>query len=122
MDLERDGNLVEAGVWFVFALVLFLYAFRRERRLRSTFWVLTVVIVAFGFSDLVEARTGAWWKPWWLFVWKAACVLLMLAGAWRYRHARRLQRRHHHERRLDSDDRAAPRDGRDAQHVAGAGA
>ena len=85
MDLERDGNLVEAGVWFVFALVLFLYAFRRERRLRSTFWVLTVVIVAFGFSDLVEARTGAWWKPWWLFVWKAACVLLMLAGAWRYR-------------------------------------
>jgi hypothetical protein len=36
------------------------------------------------FSDLVEARTGAWWKPWWLFVWKAACVLLMLGGAWRY--------------------------------------
>lgn len=85
MDLERDGNLIEAGVWFVLALVLFFYAFRRERGLRSTFWFLAVVIVAFGFSDLVEARTGAWWKPWWLFVWKASCVLLMLAGAWRYR-------------------------------------
>lgn len=85
MDLERDGNLIEAGVWFVFALVLFIYAFRREQKLRSTFWFLAVIIVAFGFSDLVEARTGAWWKPWWLFVWKSLCVLLMLAGVWRYR-------------------------------------
>jgi hypothetical protein len=85
MNLHRDGNLIEAGVWFVFALVLFFYAFRRDHRLRSTFWFLSVVIVVFGFSDLVEARTGAWWKPWWLFVWKASCVLLMLAGVWRYR-------------------------------------
>ncbi len=85
MDLARDGNLIEAGVWFVFALVLFIYAFRRARRLRPTLWFLAAVIVVFGFSDLVEARTGAWWKPWWLFVWKASCVLLMLAGVWRYR-------------------------------------
>jgi hypothetical protein len=35
MDLERDGNLIEAGVWFVFASVLFFYAFRREKGLRS---------------------------------------------------------------------------------------
>ena len=85
MNLHRDGNLIEAGVWFVLAVVLFIYAFRREWRLRPTLWFLAVVIIAFGFSDLVEARTGAWWKPWWLFLWKVTCVLLMLAGAWRYR-------------------------------------
>jgi len=84
VNLHRDGNLIEAGVWFVFALVLFLYAFRRERRLRPTLWFLAAVIVVFGFSDLVEARTGAWWKPWWLFVWKASCVLALLLGSIRY--------------------------------------
>jgi hypothetical protein len=85
MDLARYGNLIEAVVWFILALVLFFYAFRREKRLRLTLWLLAVVIIAFGVSDLVEARTGAWWKPWWLFVWKALCVITLLLGSWRYR-------------------------------------
>ena len=84
MDLERDGNLMEAGVWFFLAVVLFLYSFRRERRLRSTLWLLAVTLAVFGGSDLVEARTGAWWKPWWLFVWKALCVIALLIGFVRY--------------------------------------
>jgi hypothetical protein len=33
----------------------------------------------------VEARTGAWWEPWWLFVWKALCVVGLLYGCLRYR-------------------------------------
>ena len=84
MDLERDGNLLEAGVWFLLAVVLFLYSFRRERRLRSTLWLLSVTLAVFGGSDLVEARTGAWWTPWWLFVWKAVCVAALLFGFVRY--------------------------------------
>ena len=84
MDLERDGNLFEAGVWFVLALVLSIYAFRREPRLRPTLWLLAFVMVVFGASDLVEARTGAWWEPWWLFVWKALCVGGLLWESWRY--------------------------------------
>jgi hypothetical protein len=35
--------------------------------------------VPFGLSDLVESQTGAWWTPWWLFAWKALCVLGLLA-------------------------------------------
>jgi hypothetical protein len=31
----------------------------------------------FGGSDIVEVQSGAWWSPWWLFVWKASCVLSM---------------------------------------------
>ncbi len=84
MDIERDGNLIEAGVWFLLALVLAVYALRRERRLRSTFFLLAVTLAVFGGSDLVEARTGAWWKPWWLFVWKAVCVAVLLLGFVRY--------------------------------------
>jgi hypothetical protein len=45
----------------------------------------------FGVSDLVEAQTGAWWEPWWLFVMKAACVLVFVL-AWR---AHRRQERPH---------------------------
>ena len=84
MDLERDGNLLEAGVWFFLAFGLFVYAFGRERSLRPTLWMLAVTLAIFGVSDLVEARTGAWWKPWWLFVWKAACVAGLFFGFRRY--------------------------------------
>jgi len=84
MDLERDGNLIEAGVWFLLALTLFIYAFRRDRRIRPTLLVLAFTLAVFGGSDLVEARTGAWWTPWWLFAWKAACVVVLLLGFVRY--------------------------------------
>ena len=84
MDLARDGNLIEAGVWFVLAVVLFVYALRSEKRLRPTLFVLVATLAVFGGSDLVEARTGAWWKPWWLFVWKAVCVVTLFAGFLRF--------------------------------------
>jgi hypothetical protein len=84
MDVERDGNLIEAAIWFLLALVLAIYALRRERRLRSTLFLIAVTLAVFGGSDLVEARTGAWWKPWWLLVWKAVCVFVLLLGFVRY--------------------------------------
>lgn len=84
MDLERDGNLIEAGVWFVLAVALFVHALRGENRIRPTLFTIVVTLVAFGGSDLVEARTGAWWRPWWLFLWKAACVVVLLLGFLRY--------------------------------------
>lgn len=84
MNLERDGNLIEAGMWFMLAVALFVYALRAERRVRSILFVLVVTLAAFGGSDLVEARTGAWWKPWWLFMWKALCVIALLLGFLRY--------------------------------------
>jgi hypothetical protein len=85
MDLERDGNLIEAGVWFLLAAVLFCHTMRSEARLRSTLFVLASTLTIFGVSDLVEAGTGAWWKPWWLFAWKAACVAVLFFGILRYR-------------------------------------
>lgn len=84
MDVERDGNLIEAGVWFALSLTLLIYAIRSGKRGRPTLFVLVVTLAIFGGSDLVEARTGAWWKPWWLLVWKAACVVVLLCGFGRY--------------------------------------
>ena len=84
MDLERDGNIIEAGVWFLLSMVLLVHTLRSEKRFRFVLVVLVATLAAFGGSDLVEARTGAWWKPWWLFVWKAACVILLLFGFLRY--------------------------------------
>ena len=80
MDLERDGNLIEAGLWFALAMVLFIYAFRREKPLRATLLTLSITLAVFGGSDVVEAHTGAWWTPWWLFVWKALCVVALFGG------------------------------------------
>jgi hypothetical protein len=34
----------------------------------------SALLFAFAISDVVELRTGVWWRPWWLAVWKAACL------------------------------------------------
>lgn len=71
-------NQAEAVLWFVIALVLIV----RSRMKMHWRWLLPLAFALFGVSDLIEAKTGAWWEPWWLFVMKAACVLVFLL-AWR---------------------------------------
>jgi Na+-transporting NADH:ubiquinone oxidoreductase subunit NqrD len=68
------ANRVEAGLWFVLAMVV-IVAFRSSARV----W-LAASLVLFGFSDLVETRTGAWYRPAWLLVWKGLCVVLIVTG------------------------------------------
>ena len=79
-DVTMDGgpfgffeiaNYVEAGVWVGMAVWC---AVRGYRRGQWRTWVLAGVLVIFGVSDVVEVRTGAWYRPWWLLVWKGVCV------------------------------------------------
>ena len=72
LNLHGWGNLIEAGVWFVVAGVV---AWRAKRP------GLAVAVMLFGVSDLVEIWSGAWWRPWWLLVWKAACLAVMVPAA-----------------------------------------
>jgi hypothetical protein len=84
-DLERSGNLVEAGFWLIFAMVLVTAAGKQERSVRILGLISGLIAVLFGISDLVEARTGAWWRPWWLLLWKAICVMGMVACFLKFR-------------------------------------
>ena len=84
-DPEVIGNYIEAGFWIVIG-VAFL---ARSRRLRPPYFALAiaagVTFVLFGCSDVVEAQTGAWWRPWWLLVWKGACLVALTYCYLRYR-------------------------------------
>lgn len=83
-------NLVEAGLWIVLGLIAAWQAARRRSAIRRDLLLLAVALVAFGISDIVETRTGAWYRPWWLLLWKAACLAVMLALL--VRHVRRRRR------------------------------
>ncbi len=78
MEVTREFhalfNHIEAGLWIVIALSLAIWL----RMGRPWRWLLPLSFGIFGISDIIEAETGAWWEPWWLFVMKAACVLVFL--------------------------------------------
>jgi CHASE2 domain-containing sensor protein len=83
-DLASSGNLVEAVLWFLFAGAFSFLAWRTRSRKRRLFAVLAPAFVLFGCSDLIEARTGAWWRPIWLLLLKAGCVGVFVYGIWEY--------------------------------------
>ena len=74
----RQANLAEAGLWFIIAATAVAIGIRKPAPVRRRCLLLAVTLVAFGLSDLVETRTGAWWRPWWLLAWKSACVGVLL--------------------------------------------
>ncbi len=61
-------NLAEGTLGILVALVTLRMPLERR-------WVVFGGFIAFGISDFVEIHTGAWWRPWWLLGWKAACLL-----------------------------------------------
>ncbi len=67
------SNYLEACLWIVIAGIVVCRARRSNLR-----WPAAVTLVAFGCSDIVEAQSGAWWRPWWLLVWKGVCVLVLI--------------------------------------------
>ena len=66
------------------AVVFGVFSIRRCGPARRRCTIATIVFFLFGMSDVVEVQTGAWWRPWWLFAWKALCVLAMLGLLWDY--------------------------------------
>lgn len=72
-------NVIEIGIWAVFGIGFLLGAVKQPGAVRARCLLASSVFFLFGASDAVELSTGAWWKPWWLFVWKALCVVALLA-------------------------------------------
>ncbi len=74
--MVRTVNLIEAILWMVISFCFLVSLVRPgSRRAKS---IAAGNFLAFGASDLIEMQTGAWWRPWWLLVWKGACVAVML--------------------------------------------
>ena len=71
------ANQLEAGLWIAIAVVIAIDAVQRPH-VRFDCIVAAVAFALFGVSDIVETTTGAWWRPRWLLMWKAACVVTFL--------------------------------------------
>ncbi len=84
-------NYLESVLWFLISVSLFTAAIRVGRK-GAGFRVLLVAgvaFLAFGVSDIIEAHTGAWWRPLWLLALKAVCVVVLAGCFVRYRQIRR---------------------------------
>lgn len=72
------ANQIEGVFWGTLGLACAISAIRRRVVPVHDGWLAAIALVAFGVSDWVEARTGAWYDPWWLLAWKAGCVVTLL--------------------------------------------
>jgi len=79
-----NGNYSEALIWFLLAIGFAVNAGKTSGRTRINRLITTLIFLLFGGSHIVEVQTGAWWSPWWLFVWKATCILSMVILFWVY--------------------------------------
>ena len=82
--MERVFNQWEAALWLLVGLGFLIKCWRARPPLRRIFLILAGAFLAFGISDVVEARTGSWWDPPWLLVLKVACVSVMILALRRY--------------------------------------
>jgi len=73
----RLANFIEAGLWITLGGGFLLAAIFKPAA-RSACVGTAVALIAFGISDIVETSTGAWWRPWWLLMWKATCIIALI--------------------------------------------
>jgi len=90
------ANYAEAILWVLIGLTFVAYAVRRAGAVRRRCVVAALTFLLFGVSDVIEVQTGAWWRPWWLLVWKGSCVaaLLVLLSDYLIRRRRQSTPRH----------------------------
>lgn len=72
------ANYIEAGLWISIGLVFAGFGTRRHGRRQRMCLIAAAAFLLFGVSDVIEVRTGAWWRPWPLLALKAACICVML--------------------------------------------
>ena len=78
MGPEATFNFWEAWFWIALAVLYILLCFRKQAH-RKLCLTTTLVFFVFGLTDFVEMKTGAWYRPWWLLLWKGACVVGLIA-------------------------------------------
>ncbi|MFY9256156.1 MAG: hypothetical protein WAO83_22060 [Fuerstiella sp.] len=77
MDYVYAFNAFETVLWTLLAVYCIVSAIQiPERRIRLLFAALA--FLAFAGSEIMEMQTGAWWRPIWLLIWKAACITILI--------------------------------------------
>jgi len=85
MNIASIFNYDEATLWFAIALTVFLRRKNDNIKLTQLAVVVSISFFFFSISDIIEANTGAWWRPWWLLVLKALCILSFVTCWYKYR-------------------------------------
>lgn len=78
MDAPAIFNAFEIFLWAALGLAVFWRGRAGPPRVRRLSRIAAAAFLLFAASDAMELRTGAWWRPWWLFAWKAACVVALI--------------------------------------------
>ena len=76
----ETANYVEAGFWILIGAVFCAESVHRGGQRRRRCLLIAGTFIVFGISDVIEAQTGAWWRPWWLLVWKGLCVFVLASS------------------------------------------
>ena len=76
------SNYIEAGLWIAIGVGFVVHAI--IKRGGATSLIAAGACFAFGVSDVIEASTGAWWRPWWLLLLKGLCLAVFLVLITRY--------------------------------------
>jgi hypothetical protein len=91
----RVFNYIEVALWPILGILFLVISRRRRGATRRDCVIAGITLLIFGASDYLEAANGnEWWRPWWLFLWKAACVsnLVLLMTNALQRTRRRVER------------------------------
>ncbi len=70
-------NVFEILLWGVLGCEFLRRGLTLQRAMRLRCLLASVAFLLFAVSDAAEIYTGAWWRPWWLLAWKAACVIVL---------------------------------------------
>ncbi|MEM8945852.1 MAG: hypothetical protein AAGD11_11770 [Planctomycetota bacterium] len=79
MPMHTAFNLGEAVFWVVVGLILVWRSQSAHPSLRRVAYAAAASFIVFAGTDLIEARTGAWYQPTGLLVYNAVCLILLLA-------------------------------------------
>jgi hypothetical protein len=82
-------NACEAAFWVVVGAVVIVRSRAAPSRVRRVGLIAGLAFFAFAGTDLVELRTGAWYRPWWLLVYNALCITTLAACYGAYLPARK---------------------------------
>ncbi|ESP91451.1 hypothetical protein N483_18100 [Pseudoalteromonas luteoviolacea NCIMB 1944] len=82
-----EFNYIESMLWFAMALTLIINLLLKGHK--DAYFTVSIIaslaFIAFGISDIIEASTGAWWRPFSLLALKAVCVVSFIGCFVKYR-------------------------------------